>query len=251
MAALARRRDPARAAAAAAGYVARSALKLEWLLGKAPALAPRGGAVLDLGSAPGAWLQVVCRKGLGDGRGGAVVGVDLAPFPVPRRHCDGRARAVVGDALRLTPAGVREMVGTQGGATGGGGANAPPSPPLLFFDSVLSDMCHPTTGIASVDVVRSAALAAAAARLAVGREDASDGDSPLALPLGFTTPWPPGDRLLAPVGAFAAKLLDGGAPTAALVASLTPFFARVRLLRPPATRTASREVYIVGEGFVV
>lgn len=244
MAALARRRDPVRAAAAAAGYVARSALKLEWLLAKAPSLAPRAGIVLDLGSAPGAWLQVVCRRGLGARGQGRAVGLDLAPFPVPHRHCDARARTVVGDALALTPAGVRALAGMEERGRGGGGESAS-ALDLSSFDSVLSDMCHPTTGIASVDVVRSADLAAAAARLAVG---AAGGDSPLALPPGFGAPWPAGDRLLRPGGSFAAKLLDGGPPTATLAAALRPLFATVRLLRPPATRKASREVYIVAEG---
>jgi 23S rRNA (uridine2552-2'-O)-methyltransferase len=55
------------------GYVARSALKLSEMQEKF-AVVQKGGAVLDLGCHPGAWLQVAC-KALGppqgkDGGGG-------------------------------------------------------------------------------------------------------------------------------------------------------------------------------------
>ncbi|XP_031380966.1 uncharacterized protein LOC116195769 isoform X2 [Punica granatum] len=58
------------------GYVARSAFKLLQMQNKHK-LITRGSAVLDLGCAPGAWLQVACQS-LGPLKdGGSVVGIDL------------------------------------------------------------------------------------------------------------------------------------------------------------------------------
>ena len=224
-----RRRDPARLAAAAAGYVARSGLKLA-ALQAAHRLIPRGGSVLDLGCAPGAWLQAASAAA---GPRGAVFGLDVTPTPVPGRLCwPGTVRTVVADAATLTPAAVRALAGRG---------------PTFAFHAVLSDMCHATTGVAAVDGVRSAELAVAAARLALGggggRDD--DGDSLLTPPPS----WPPGRHagLLRPGGAFVAKALESEA-TAALVSALRPHFERVARVRPGATRAASREIYVVGLG---
>lgn len=58
------------------GYVARSAFKLLQMQEKYKLITP-GSSVLDLGCAPGAWLQVACQS-LGPlKKGGTVVGIDL------------------------------------------------------------------------------------------------------------------------------------------------------------------------------
>uniref|UniRef100_A0A0E0GVQ5 rRNA methyltransferase 2, mitochondrial n=1 Tax=Oryza nivara TaxID=4536 RepID=A0A0E0GVQ5_ORYNI len=58
------------------GYVARSAFKLIQIQKQHKLIAP-GAAVLDLGCAPGAWLQVACQN-LGPlEKGGVIVGVDV------------------------------------------------------------------------------------------------------------------------------------------------------------------------------
>lgn len=58
------------------GYVARSAFKLLQIQKQYKLIKP-GSAILDLGCAPGAWLQVACQS-LGPLKnGGAVVGIDL------------------------------------------------------------------------------------------------------------------------------------------------------------------------------
>jgi 23S rRNA (uridine2552-2'-O)-methyltransferase len=66
------------------GYRARSAYKLREILEKFPQLLPKSGAVLDLGSAPGSFLQVLQQKL----PRGIIVGVDLQeiePFPSERK----------------------------------------------------------------------------------------------------------------------------------------------------------------------
>lgn len=65
--------------AKAEGYVARSAYKLMEIDDK-KRLLPRGGRVLDLGCAPGSWLQVACER---VGLGGRVVGIDLQEVTIP------------------------------------------------------------------------------------------------------------------------------------------------------------------------
>jgi 23S rRNA U2552 (ribose-2'-O)-methylase RlmE/FtsJ len=58
------------------GYVARSAFKLLQIQKQYKLIKP-GSSVLDLGCAPGAWLQVACQS-LGPLRsGGIVVGMDI------------------------------------------------------------------------------------------------------------------------------------------------------------------------------
>ncbi|MCB9838431.1 MAG: RlmE family RNA methyltransferase [Phycisphaeraceae bacterium] len=108
--------------AKAEGYVARSAYKLLEINQK-KRLIRKGDRVLDLGCAPGAWVQVALEI---VGPGGSVVGLDLQRV----RHGFGEnAVTIEGDAeqieaSRLTGAGVAE--------------------PRLF-DCVLSDMA-PSTG---------------------------------------------------------------------------------------------------------
>jgi len=67
------------------GYLARSAYKLKEIADRKGVLSP-GQRVLDLGCAPGSWLQVAAER---VGRGGRVVGVDLEPVdaPMPANVC--------------------------------------------------------------------------------------------------------------------------------------------------------------------
>lgn len=112
--------------AKAEGYVARSAYKLKQIQEHRP-LIRRGMRVLDLGCAPGAWLQVA---GELVGPTGQVIGLDLTPvlhqFPA-------NVHTVVGDIYQIDPA---DLLGV-GVATGG-------EPSL--FDVVLSDMAPNTSG---------------------------------------------------------------------------------------------------------
>jgi 23S rRNA (uridine2552-2'-O)-methyltransferase len=89
-------------------------------------------------------------------------------------------------------------------------------------DLVLSDMAAPATGHAATDHVRIVALAEAAYEFA--------------------------RHVLAPGGAFVAKVYQGGAE-GVLLAALKRDFTSVRHAKPPASRAESAEVYVVAQGF--
>ncbi len=118
------------------GFAARSVYKLEEL-DRRFKLLRRGGAVLDLGAAPGSWSQYALRK---VGRGGLVVAVDRKP--IDPRQVDG-AVLIQGSAFQLTEAEIREA---------GAGDRAPP------FDAVVSDMAPNTTGVPFSDHIASVEL---------------------------------------------------------------------------------------------
>ncbi|MFB6280412.1 MAG: 23S rRNA (uridine(2552)-2'-O)-methyltransferase [Haloferacaceae archaeon] len=138
------------------GYRARSAYKLRQLDDDA-GLLPTGGTVVDLGAAPGGWLQVAAERVGPDGR---VVGVDrqrIRPLDDPGATVE----TVRGD---LTDEGTRERLRE---VVGEGGA-----------DAVLSDMAPEMTGEYEVDHARSVhlarqALEAALAVLAPGGDFAA------------------------------------------------------------------------------
>ncbi len=112
--------------AKAEGYVARSAYKLKQIQEHRPVIR-RGMRVLDLGCAPGAWLQVA---GELVGPTGQVIGLDLTPtlhqFPA-------NIHTVVGDIYTVDPMALRSTGLSPGGE---------PS----LFDVVLSDMAPNTSG---------------------------------------------------------------------------------------------------------
>jgi 23S rRNA (uridine2552-2'-O)-methyltransferase len=89
-------------------------------------------------------------------------------------------------------------------------------------DLVLSDMAAPTTGHGATDHLRIIALAEAAYAFA--------------------------SEVLAPGGAFVAKVFQGGA-TGQLLAALKRDFATVRHAKPPASRSDSAEMYVVATKF--
>jgi 23S rRNA (uridine2552-2'-O)-methyltransferase len=130
--------DPYAARARARGYRSRAAFKLEEIDDKLH-LIRRGARVIDLGCAPGGWIQVALERG-----GGQVVGVDLLPVePLPP------AVIVQGD---FTEPGCGErLVGLVGG------------PP----DLVLSDMAPNTMGHKRTDHLRIIGLVEAAAAFAI------------------------------------------------------------------------------------
>jgi 23S rRNA (uridine2552-2'-O)-methyltransferase len=89
-------------------------------------------------------------------------------------------------------------------------------------DAVLSDMAAPTTGHRATDHLRIMALA----------EEA----------LGFA------EQVLAPGGAFVAKVLQGGSEKQ-LLDRLKKNFTKVAHAKPEASRSDSAEMYVVGTGF--
>ena len=88
---------------------------------------------------------------------------------------------------------------------------------------VLSDLAPPTTGIRATDATRSMFLAEKAARIA--------------------------GVLLNNGGHFVCKIFEGE-DLKTFKSNLSPVFQQIRLFRPKATRKRSREVYLVGTGFI-
>jgi 23S rRNA U2552 (ribose-2'-O)-methylase RlmE/FtsJ len=143
------------------GYVARSAFKLLQIQQRCNfrLIAP-GASVLDLGCAPGAWLQVACQHLGPFDRGGSVVGVDVKDVPVPSSHCDSRVRTLSADVMSLLKHRARAL-----------------SPGASGFSVVLSDMCPSVSGITTKDAALSCQLAARALSLAVGGIISSTSDA--------------------------------------------------------------------------
>src|SRR5215831_17385430 len=100
--------------AKAEGYAARSAYKLIEINDK-KRLVRSGSRVLDLGCAPGSWLQVV-EKIIGER--GLALGIDLQQVEI---RVGPRVRVIQGDAFKIDP---KELTDFAGGT----------------FDVVLSDM---------------------------------------------------------------------------------------------------------------
>jgi 23S rRNA (uridine2552-2'-O)-methyltransferase len=89
-------------------------------------------------------------------------------------------------------------------------------------DVVLSDMAAPSTGHAKTDHLRVMGL--------------------VEIALDFA------EEILTPGGAFVAKVLQGGTE-AGLLGRLKRGFAKVRHVKPPASRAESAEMYVVATGF--
>jgi 23S rRNA (uridine2552-2'-O)-methyltransferase len=123
------------------GFRARSAFKLEELVQRFGLVRP-GARVLDLGAAPGGFLQVVAKT---VGPSGLAVGVDLVPL---RPFNEAWVRTAVVDVLADDARAQVEAV-----------AEGP-------YDAVLSDMAPKTTGVRATDEARSLRLAERALELA-------------------------------------------------------------------------------------
>ncbi len=154
-------------------------------------------------------------------KGGRVVDLGAAPGGWAQVALERGAAKIVGvDLLEMEPvAGAVLLVGdftepetvARVRATLGGAA-----------DLVASDMAANTTGHRSTDHVRVVALVEAAADFA--------------------------EEVLAPGGAFVAKVFQGGTENA-LLERLKKSFTAVRHAKPPASRKGSPETYLVATGF--
>jgi len=116
-------------------FAARSVYKLQEIQKKYHILV-RGARVLDLGCAPGSWLQFAARTVGPDGR---VVGIDLTPVNI---RLPENVSVITGDVADL-----------EGHLAGLGQTR---------FDALLSDMAPATTGNRHVDEARSVGLCEAA-----------------------------------------------------------------------------------------
>lgn len=177
------------------GYLARSAYKLLQIQ-EAKRILRKGDRVLDLGCAPGAWIQAALET---VGRTGRVVGLDLQEVRV---QLGPNVTTIVGDVFKIEP---DKLLAAAGGR----------------FDCILSDMAPNTSGHG--DAERSAELCRRVLDL---------------IPI-----------LLKPTGHLAMKVLEGG-DYPDLLAAARALFADVKGYKPAASRSVSREMYIIGRGFV-
>ncbi len=192
----------------------------------------------------------------------------LQEVKLPLRHCDGRVQALQMDAMQLTAADLRQAKAAAGQCS-----------TLDRFHVVLSDMCHSTLGVAAADVARSLQLAHCAASIAIGHS-ALEGTL-ITVPFCLITPskfcprclmicqrrhWAaeaccmiaeeepedeegglPKQGLLLPEGHLVAKLLQGEGSDA-MAKDLRKHFRKVAWMQPKATRSESREMYLVALG---
>lgn len=199
--------------AKAEGYLARSAYKLLEIQERRGILKP-GMAVLDLGCAPGSWLQVaaelVCGGGGGGGGGddGLVAGVDLSDVRHPMPPCVVTMR---GDFTTLDAATLLEPVVRWRGHD--------PGRPALY-DAVISDMAPNTSGAG--DHFKSVRLCEAVLERLPG--------------------------VLRPGGSLVYKVFEGEMYPD-LVKRTGEMFAWCRGLKPRATREVSTEMFVMATGY--
>ncbi|KAJ6311761.1 hypothetical protein OIU77_013504 [Salix suchowensis] len=178
------------------GYVARSAFKLLQIQ-KQHKLITQGSSVLDLGCAPGAWLQVACQS-LGPLKnGGTVVGIDLKKVKVPPLYCDARVRTVCADVMKLPKNQVRALSPRHKGF----------SVQQLILTRILEQ-----TGLLNDSVC------------------AADDNG-----------------ILQPGGHLVIKLLESE-DNKEFSRICKPLFRKASWLRPKATRSSSREIYLICQG---
>jgi len=197
------------------GYVARSAYKLLEIQ-KRRKLIRRGDWVLDLGCAPGSWMQVAENI---VGIDGLVVGIDLQPM---RTEFGPNVRTVQGDFTKVDMADLLPPKEMKQKVVFDKPEDEQPEPELVqpLFDVVMSDMAPATTGHG--DHFMSERLC----QVIVDE-----------LP-----------NLLKKNGNCTMKVLEGeGFPE--LLARVKRSFRVAGAIKPEACRDVSRETYIYGVGF--
>ena len=158
-----------------------------------------GQRVLDLGAAPGGWLQAA-RQAVGET--GFVLGVDKQTIaPLANRN----VVTIVGDIAQ--PGVVGEIKDKAGRS----------------FDVVLSDLAPNVSGVWEVDQARQIELARCAVRV--------------------------GCQLLRPSGNMLVKVFQGS-ETKDFQREMRGLFREFRIVKPPASRPESAELYFLGLGFL-
>ncbi|GAB3691932.1 23S rRNA (uridine(2552)-2'-O)-methyltransferase [Salinarchaeum chitinilyticum] len=205
------------------GYRARSAFKLKQLDETAGLFGP-GNVVVDLGAAPGGWLQVAAER---VGPDGTVIGVDRQRID-DLEDPEPRVELLRGDLTEEdTRDRIREIAAevTGSGSSAAGAADSADSHDADAVapgavDVVLSDMAPNVSGQYELDHARSVHLARQAFETA--------------------------KTVLGPGGDFAAKVFQGQ-DLEAFKADVDDAFEYARTVVPDATRDSSSEVYVVGK----
>ena len=194
--------------AKADGFVARSAYKLDEIQRRKKIIA-KGDFVLDLGCAPGSWVQVAASL-VGDR--GFVLGLDLKPVTIPNLP---NARTLVQDVFTATAPALLEQSGLTDAAHSRGKNR---------FDVVLSDMAPNTEGGGGRigDHFKSIELCRRVLEL---------------LP-----------AVLRPGGHLAMKVFEGEAYPD-LLKETGAIFREAKGFKPESSRDVSREMFIVALGY--
>lgn len=190
------------------GWRSRSSYKLLEIQQNFKIIKPKS-RILDLGAAPGGWMQA-CLSLLNDD--GLVVGIDLEkiePLDDPRALCirgDIRECTTLENALGSIPSGLSSSTSAEN----------------IKFDAVLSDMSPKLSGIKEVDAHRCLELAEMA--LHVAQEVLSNG------------------------GVFVVKLFKNQ-DSSRFFKTTSAQFKQARRVELDSTRNSSNEFYMVGKGF--
>ncbi|XP_024177089.1 ribosomal RNA large subunit methyltransferase E isoform X2 [Rosa chinensis] len=163
--------------------------------------------------------------------GGLVVGIDLKKVKVPAMHCDSRVQTLCADVMKLPKTSVRELSPQKG------------------FSVILSDMCPLVSGIASKDAALSLELGMQALDLAVGEAALANPNNVTQVEeslVGATTSSDV-NGVLKRGGHLVIKLLESE-DVQDFNRICKPLFRKASLLRPKATRSSSREIYLICQG---
>lgn len=172
--------------------------------------------------------QVAC-KSLGPPKnGGFVVGIDLKKVKVPSTHCDARVQTLCADVMSLPRDQLRSLSPQKG------------------FSVILSDMCPLVSGIKTKDAALSAELGMRALDLAVGGTCVQQ-DSDVREPVDNSSQTEDNKGILLPGGNLLIKLLESE-DMQEFNQICKPLFRKLSWLRPKATRSSSREIYLICQG---
>jgi 23S rRNA (uridine2552-2'-O)-methyltransferase len=179
-------------------FVARSIYKLEEIDAKYHVL-KKNDQVLDLGYYPGSWVQYSSAK---IGMSGLIVGCDIQPIN-EKISALKNVKLFQKDVFQINSVG---DLGLD-----------------KFFDVVISDMAPSTTGIKSVDQIKSLELVEKVFELL--------------------------DKCLRPGGNFVIKVFESQ-DAQTFLKSQKKRFKELNYLRPKSTRSVSKEYFAIGKGFV-
>ena len=194
-----RKKDQFHRLAKARGFRSRASFKLLQIAKRYRFIKP-GQRVLDLGAAPGGWLQAA-RDIVGER--GFVVGVDQQKIATLSYN---NVLTMVGDVTQ--PELANQIKSLSGG---------------VGFDVLLSDLAPNVSGVWEVDNARQIELARCAVRV--------------------------GEQLLRGSGTMLVKVFQGS-ETKSFQTEMSDLFREFRIVKPPASRPESAELYFLGLGFL-
>lgn len=188
------------------GRASRASYKLEQIQSKFKII-KKGDFVLDLGCAPGSWMEVA---GGIVGEKGHVIGIDILPIKIKLRSNMEFIQGKIGDITASLVVSRWSLV------------KPTTNDQRLTADVILSDMAPNTSGVAFKDSYLSYELCMQALSVA--------------------------KLLLKPGGNFITKIFQGE-EVEGFKKTIAGLFKKVAVFIPPATREASKELYIIATGF--